>query len=331
MKISEFFSYCIKCGIDADPRGQEEPLDELKKRAEEFKKKPPSEKKYFDKSRLTNPYADSRILNNSSDNFVKKILCGIDIDVGELLLADTLNRSGAKIDLVVSHHPVGYAYGSFYEVMGMQARIQAGWGVPINIAEELLEERMDIVERSVMPRNHTQVSDAAAILGIPLLNVHTPADNHVASFLGSMFKDKNNLKLKDVIEKLNAVEEYDLARRKFLPGPKIVSGKPERSAGRIVVDMTGGTEGAVDAVCKLALAGCGTIVGMHFSEKHIKKARENHINMVIAGHIPSDNLGLNLLFDKVEKKYGRIQFVECSGFRRIPRNRSLSKKPGKKT
>jgi len=319
MKISEFFSYCVKCGIEADPRGVASVKAELAEEKKSFGKLSSDKKKFYDADRLSNPYADSRISNNPSDGRVKRIMCGIDIGVSELLLADHLSKGGKKIDLVVAHHPNGYSYSTFHEVMGMQAEIQSGWGVPINIAENLIGERQALVGRSVMPRNHAQVTDAAVLLGVPMCNIHTPADNHVATFLGKMFQNKNKLKLKEVIKMLEKVPEYDYARMRHLPGPVLINGKETSSAGKIVVDMTGGTEGSVEAMAKLADAGVGTVIGMHFSEKHIKKAKESHVNIIIAGHISSDNLGLNLLFDKVEKKYGKFYVTECSGFHRIRR------------
>lgn len=319
MKISEFFSYCVKCGIDADPRGVTSVKKVLAEEKKSFEKLSSDEKKYYDSERLSNPYADSRISNNPSDGSVKRIMCGIDIGVEDLLLADRLSQKGEKIDLVAAHHPNGYSYCTFHQVMAMQAEIQSGWGVPINIAESLLNERQELVGRSVMPRNHAQATDAAVLLGIPMCNVHTPADNHVTEFLGKKFKNLNKLKLEEVIKMLEKVPEYDHARLKHLPGPTIVNGKPSSSAGKIVVDMTGGTEGSVEAVSKLADAGVGTIIGMHFSEKHIEQAKKSRINIIIAGHISSDNLGLNLLFDKVEKKYGKFHVTECSGFHRIRR------------
>ena len=321
MKITEFFSYCIKCGMEADPRGRDAVKRSLAFEKEKFDKMPAEEKKFYDKERLVNPYADSRILHNPlrGAGGVKKILCGIDIDAGEILLADNLKRNGRGVDLVMAHHPQGYSYSNFFDVMDMQSEIQSNWGVPINIAEDLLVSRRRDVEMSVMPRNHTKTVDAAKIIGIPFLNVHTPADNHVASFLGKIFAASKNLRLKDVIDRLVKIEEYCWARKNFLPGPKIIVGKPESSAGKIVIDMTGGTEGPVDMISKMAEAGVGTIVGMHFSEKHIKKARRSHVNIIIAGHISSDNLGLNLLFDKIEKKFGGLQIIECSGFHRVSR------------
>jgi hypothetical protein len=42
---------------------------------------------------------------------------------------------------------------------------------------------------------------------------------------------------------------------------------------------------------------------------------------VIAGHISSDTLGLNLLLDRVEKASGeKLEVINCSGFRRISRD-----------
>ena len=38
-------------------------------------------------------------------------------------------------------------------------------------------------------------------------------------------------------------------------------------------------------------------VEKHRREEHRKEAEKNHLNIVIAGHISSDNLGMNLLID----------------------------------
>ncbi len=57
---------------------------------------------------------------------------------------------------------------------------------------------------------------------------------------------------------------------------------------------------------------------MHLSEAHLKKAKEERINVVNAGHIASDNVGLNLLFDTVLKKE-KVSIIGASGFRRFVR------------
>jgi putative NIF3 family GTP cyclohydrolase 1 type 2 len=82
--------------------------------------------------------------------------------------------------------------------------------------------------------------------------------------------------------------------------------------------MTGGTEGSRDILKSLSQGGVNTIVGMHMSEEHRKEAEKCHLNVVIAGHIASDNLGINLLLDKVLSGQ-KINIIECSGFRRVAR------------
>ena len=87
-----------------------------------------------------------------------------------------------------------------------------------------------------------------------------------------------------------------------------------------MVDMTGGTEGSKNAFEKLSAAGVGTIVAMHFTEEHLKQAEKHHINVVIAGHISSDNVGINIILDHIIKKgKEKLEIIGCSGFRRKKR------------
>ncbi|NLC37920.1 MAG: NGG1p interacting factor NIF3, partial [Clostridia bacterium] len=65
-------------------------------------------------------------------------------------------------------------------------------------------------------------------------------------------------------------------------------------------------------------AGVGTIVCMHMSEKHRKEAEKAHLNVVIAGHMASDSLGMNLFLDLLEER--GIQIETCSGLYRVKRN-----------
>jgi putative NIF3 family GTP cyclohydrolase 1 type 2 len=85
--------------------------------------------------------------------------------------------------------------------------------------------------------------------------------------------------------------------------------------------MTGGTEGSKDVFDKLYKAGVRTLISMHLSEEHFKKVKDANLNVVIAGHISSDTLGLNLLLDRIEKQAGeRFEITACSGFNRVRRN-----------
>jgi hypothetical protein len=67
----------------------------------------------------------------------------------------------------------------------------------------------------------------------------------------------------------------------------------------------------------MAQAGIGTVIGMHISEEHKKEAEAANINVVIAGHMSSDSLGMNLFLDELERK--GIKIIPCSGLIRVPR------------
>src|SRR3989338_5458048 len=117
-----------------------------------------------------------------------------------------------------------------------------------------------------------------------------------------MLKKTKTEPVGDIIEMFKRIPEYQEAI-KHNHGPKIFVGSPESSCGKIAVtEFTGGTEGSKDIYEKMAQAGIGTIIGMHMAEDHRKEAEKYHVNVVIAGHISSDSLGMNLFLDEIEKK-----------------------------
>ncbi len=317
MILRNFYQKAIETGIANDPRGRDAVMQELQRLAKDQEELKPDEKDLFDIDSLKNPYSDSRILHGSGDEEIGTVLVGVDIEVGEILLADTLRNRGQKIDLVLAHHPEGRAFANLSAVMYMQSDILNLFGVPINIAEDLMEGRAKEVERRLMPVNHTRAVDAARLLNIPFLCLHTPADNMVVTFLQRLFDDKKPHDLGDLLDLLKAIPEYRDAM-KIGAGPQIIVGSKKRRAGKVFVDMTGGTEGSKEIFSSLANAGVNTIVGMHMSEEHRKEAEKNHLNVIIAGHISSDNLGLNLLLDETLSGSG-IQVLECSGYKRTGR------------
>lgn len=315
MKIRTIYERAVEAGKKMDPRGPEAIKEQLKLEKEHFEKLPKDEKAYYDKERLSNPYADTRIIFGDPAKEAKTIMVGIDVEIGEILLADLLNSRGEKIDLVITHHPEGRAYANFYEVMQMHTDIFAKVGVPVTVAEQLTQERQREVARNVSVHNHFRNSDVARILNVPLLTIHTPADNHVSSYLQGLFDKEKPRYVKNIIDIIKHVPEYEEAARNNNK-PFILLGKEDNRAGKVFVDMTGGTEPSKEFFSKLAQAGVGTIVAMHVHEGHFNKAREEKINVIIAGHIASDTLGLNLLFDTVFGK-DKIRFIETSGFRRF--------------
>ncbi len=317
MKLRQLFDAVIAHGVSVDPRGATRVKKVLEIAGKDYEALTDEKKERYDTERLTNPYSDSRILFGADDVEVENVIMGIDMEVGELVLTDRLREKGQPIDLVWTHHPQGAGLANLSGVMAMQADILSGFGVPINIAEGLLEPRIKEVERRVMPGNHMRAVDAARLLDIPMICTHTPADNCVAGHLQDLFDQKKPETVDDVICVLREIPEYAEAELAG-SGLKVVAGSEKRRSGRVFVDMTGGTSGSEKTFERLAnTSDIGTMVVMHIPEKHLKEANKHHINVVIAGHIASDTLGMNLLLDAVEKA-GQKKFsvIECSGFRR---------------
>jgi len=320
MKLEQLYRKAVKIGIENDLRGKEEIKKILKEEKEKFDSLKKDELEYYDKDRLFNPFSDSRVLNGELNTEVKKVIVGIDMETGEMLLTYLLNKDlGQKIDLIIAHHPEGYALAQLYDVMKLQADLMASYGINISVAEQLMEKRISEIERRLMPVNHTRAVDAAKVLGIPMMCIHTPADNCVTNYLKKTFEKQKPYKLKDLLKILKNIPEYKKSAKLQVP-PKIVSGSENSKCGKIYVDMTGGTEGSKEIFEKYANSGVSTLVGMHLSEEHLENAKKAKLKVVIAGHISSDVLGLNLLFDEIEKEE-KLEFVDISGFERMRRKK----------
>jgi len=322
MKLQDIYQLAIKLGIEHDLRGKKVVQKNLKRIKERYEKMDKEAKKKFDKERLTNPYSDTRILHQSSKKKeINKVMVGIDIDSAEIMLADQLG-----VDLVISHHPDGKALADLSEVMTLQAEVLADYGIPINIAESVLKPRLSEVSRRLNPINHNKVVDVAKILDINYVCFHTVCDNLVASFLKNEIEKKiKKLEyVEDIINLLLDIPEYQEAEQ-MSAGPTLFAGSPENRSGKIAVtEITGGTEGSPKIYRAMAQAGVGTVIGMHMSDTHKKEAEKAHINALIAGHISSDSIGVNLLLDYLEKK--RIEIVPVGGLIRVSRNKKRKKK-----
>jgi len=244
-------------------------------------------------------------------------MVGIDIDPAELMIARHLSDKGKKIDLVMSHHPLGVALADLSDVMHLQADVLAKYGVPINVAEGVTKPRISEVSRGISPINHNQAVDAAKLLDLPLMCVHTPCDNLAANYLEKEIKKEKLDTIGEVIKFLKKIPEYKEAT-KMKAGPRVFVGRSEASAGKVVLtEITGGTSGSKEIYQHMAHAGIGTIIGMHMREEYRQEAEKAHVNVVIAGHMSSDSIGVNLFLDELEKK--GIEIIPCSGLIRVKR------------
>jgi putative NIF3 family GTP cyclohydrolase 1 type 2 len=315
--LQQFFNKGLELAIKHDPRPKKEVEQLLKERKKDFEKLDEKEKKYFDMESLKNPYLDSRILVGDPRTVMKRVMVGIDITIGELLLAKELNRSGKKIDVVLAHHPEGRALVDLTKVMPVQEDIAVSEGVAVNVAEKMLRVRMNEIDRSLHAANHYAVTDAASLLGITMACFHTIPDNLCHWFLKGYIEKKKPKYVGEVIDILMELPEYQKAAAMGVP-PKIFVGDKNAKLGKMSFSgFTGGTSGPKDIYEKMSAAGVGTVFGMHIPEEHRKLAEKHHLNVLIFGHMASDSLGYNLLLDEAEKKGTEI--VPCGGFIRVSR------------
>jgi len=301
-------------GIKNDLRGEKVVVRHQKKLKERYEKLPTEKRKDFDTERLNNPYSDTQLLVDTKKE-IKTVMCGIDVDTSELLLAKELGN----VDMVIGHHPIGKGLANLADVMHLQVEVLAGYGVPINVAQGCFKIRIDEVSRGVSPANHYKTVDAAKLLKTSLMCCHTPCDNLVATFLKNKITRKKFEYVGEILELLKEIPEYKAAMKQGT-GPRLFAGSEDNFCGKIALtEITGGTEGSPLIYEKLAQAGVGTIIGMHMSEEHKKEAEKHHINAIIAGHISSDSIGVNLFLDELEKK--GIKVIPHSGLIRVNRNK----------
>jgi len=228
---------------------------------------------------------------------IKKVLMGVDMDTAELMLAKQLGY-----DCVVSHHPRNTSADMLDVLHDHYDKLEA-LGVPKNKSQKLLEERKTELDYNQHVSNSRRSESAAKLLNMPFMCIHTPADiigeAIVQKFLDKKLGSKKDATVADVVEALEGIPEYKNSVRK----PVVRVGSKDSYAGKVYVLMSGLTGPGAKILKEYFEAGVGTLVMMHIPEKDAKEIKEQGIgNVVIAGHMSSDSLGLNKLAKEWAKK-----------------------------
>lgn len=315
--LKELHEFAVEQGIEQDPRDEKQIERLLEEREEEYESLDGVRKERFNEDLLENPFDDSRILHGG-DEEVSTLAIGIDMEVPELLLVDRLNENGKDIDGVISHHPEGRSLARLHGVMGLQVDTLHNAGVPISQAEAVVRPRVRDVKQGVHGVNHPRAPRTAELLDLPFATMHTITDNYAHQFVKERLEDEDPRTLEDLVDVLLEIPEYQWALEHEM-GPQIFNGEGGNRVGNLAFDFTGGTELDEERLEKMAQSGVNTIVAMHMSKGQIKEAQEQNINVVSAGHMSSDSLGMNLFLDDVQDEFD-IDVVEMSGFKRVTRS-----------
>lgn len=194
-------------------------------------------------------------------------------------------------------------------------------GVSVNVAERVVEEREGEIKRAFHGSNYNRAVDAAKLLNISFLNLHTPADN-LANRAMKEFIERGNYKtIKEFIEGASEIEEYKEAEKSGVK-PRVVSGSDNNRIGKVFVKFNGGTSGNKKIFKYLEGAGVSTFICMHLPEPHIEEAKKYNINVIVMPHIASDSLGMNLLIDEILLKgKEELEIISGAGFVRVDRRK----------
>jgi len=228
---------------------------------------------------------------------IKRVLMGVDMDTPELLLAKELGY-----DCVVTHHPRNTNINKL-DLMDTHIRKLAELGFPRNHSQKLLASRKEELDYNGHVSNSRRSESAAKLLNMPFVSLHTPADiiseGVVQKHLDEKFADKPETKLHEVLDALEEISEYKNSARK----PVIRVGGKDSYAGKIYVLMSGLTGPGADILKAYFDAGVGTLIMMHIPEKDAKLVKEHKVgNVIIAGHMSSDSIGLNKIADVWREK-----------------------------
>ena len=227
---------------------------------------------------------------------IRKVLLGIDASISELLLAKRLGY-----DAVIAHHPQGEsALINFHEVFKRHIQQMIKAGVPKDEAEVAARKKLYSLEVQGHSRNYSQTVDAAKLLQMPFMNIHTPLDEVGRRIMDEQIKKRieGNSTVQDVVYVLDELPEF----RNAVTDIKIRLGKAENLAGKVVVSHGAGTNGGYEIAKTYFKHGVSTVIYIHISPIDLEKLQAyGSGNLIVTGHIASDSVGINPLIHELEK------------------------------
>lgn len=229
---------------------------------------------------------------------IHRVLAGIDMSDTTLLAAKQMGY-----DCVAEHHGImGKATHIGDQMYKDQMMLMYKFGVPINVAQKVIEGRAKEESQKMHSKNLNRQADFARFLDMPYVGIHTPADligqKLVQDKMDELSEGNPFVTLQDVVDALNEFPEVKNA----LQDPWIRVGSPDSYAGKICVMFAGVTCSTAEVYKTFFDYGVGTLIMMHMPEDMVKAVREqNKGNLIIAGHMASDSIGFNRILDAWEE------------------------------
>lgn len=229
---------------------------------------------------------------------IKRVLAGIDMSDAALLAAKQMGY-----DCVAEHHGImGKAVRIGEQMYKDQMMRMYEFGVPINVAQKVIEKRAKEESQKMHAKNLNRQADLAKLIEMPYVGIHTPADligqKIVQDRMDALTKENPFVTLKEVVEALNEFPEI----RGALQDPWIRVGNPDSYAGKICVLFAGVTCSTAEVYKTFFDYGVGTLIMMHMPADMVTELQEqNRGNLIIAGHMASDSIGFNRILNAWEE------------------------------
>lgn len=245
---------------------------------------------------VSTPLSDSAIYVPAEN--VRKALFGIDLGPAELLIAKQLGY-----DLAISHHPLDTLLDA-WRVYGRHVDIMVANGVPQDVAQAAVADRMEMMRVRSQAANYDHVPSVAKLLSQPYMNIHGPCDEmgrqRLQAAIDGILATDPGISLGRLAEHLaGAIPEFALAKTTVQP----VVGDPDSPAGRVVVAHGAYTNGGYKVAKAYYDHGIQTVVYIHVLPDDLVRLRqEARGNLLVTGHTVSDAIGINPLIDALQDR-----------------------------
>ncbi|HEX8995254.1 MAG TPA: hypothetical protein VF812_04435 [Ktedonobacterales bacterium] len=217
------------------------------------------------------------------------VLLGIDVGTAELFMARQLGYHA-----VLAHHPAGYA-GPFWDVYRLHVGQMVAAGVPHEVAERAVEERVASFQAAAQRENYDHVASVARLLETPFLTIHSPLDEVGRRIMQATVDDAlaNNpaATVADLRDALLRLPEFAAARTRM----QAPLGAWDAPAGRVVVSHGAYTNGGYAVARAYLTHGVDTICCIHFPREDALRLAAEGVrgNILVMGHIAGDSVGIN--------------------------------------
>ncbi len=218
---------------------------------------------------------------------IERVLFGLDIGVGELMMAHHLGY-----DCVVAHHPVGVPHRA-WRVFERHVDFLVDAGVPEEAAREAVRPKMEALRLRGQTRNYEQVPMAAWRLGMPFLNIHCPLDEKgrrvMQATVDEVLEAHPEATLDDLVRALAGLP----AAKRAETDVSVLLGNPKARAGETVVAHGALTNGGYHVARAYFEYGVDTVIYIHVSPEDVRRLREHEEGqLIVTGHVVGDAFGI---------------------------------------